>query len=201
MAWATEEWVEPSERRRGFVASIVLLVPVALGGLLFMFGLNAIFSGTGGVILTVAGLAVLIAVALGASMIHPYRRTTAVAAGTTVFHISPATWDVGEQVILNTSRCRKKQALAERGRPRVARVVYFFPNRPTQSHARGQSLARRRKQPRHLYELELQHPIDQIYMRGSARATPTDVTVTVRAKHSVDDVWKKKRTPHMDPSL
>lgn len=194
MVWAETEWVEPRERRRGIIAATVLFVVLGIGGALYTFGVFMITSGTSGIVLAVAGLAVLIAVALSANAIHPYRRTSAVEAGVTVFHMSPAAWNIGDQVVLETSHCRKKQALAEHWRPRVARVVYFFPQRPTQRYARGQSLAGRHRRPRHLYELELQHPIDPVYMRSSARATPTDVTVIVRAKHSLEGVWRKGRS-------
>lgn len=118
MVWAETEWVEPSERRRGIIASTVLFVILGIGGALYTSGVITITSGTSSIVLAVAGLAVLIAVALSANAIHPYRRTPAVEAGVTVFHMSPAAWNIGDQVVLETSHCRKKQALAEHWRPR-----------------------------------------------------------------------------------
>ncbi|MGO1629884.1 MAG: hypothetical protein ACTHX2_13820, partial [Microbacterium sp.] len=74
----------------------------------------------------------------------------------------------------------------------IAKVVYFFPQRPTIRHARGQTLAGRRHAPRHLYELELQRPVSRLYERGSSCATPDDVTVIIRTKHALSETWKKE---------
>lgn len=191
MVWAENEWVDEAVRRRGATASIVLIALALVGGALYLSGLFTMTSFPG-LPLVVAGLLILATTAVVALSLHAYRRVGREAAPTTVFHISPAAWTVGEAVTLEAARCRKKQGIAERWWARRARLVYFFPQRPTLRHARGQAFSGRRRVGRTLYELELQHPIDALYARGAALATPDDVTVVVRARQDLGSSWKKK---------
>lgn len=191
MVWAEHEWVEAAERRRGTVASVVLIGLTLVGGALYFSGLFTMVSGVG-LALVAAGLLVLLVTVVAAMAVHPYRRVASEDATTTVFHISPAAWTAGEAVTLEVARCRKKQAIAERWWPRRARLVYFFPQRPTLRHARGQTFTGHRGVERYLYELELQHPIDTLYARGAALAAPVDVTAVVRARQDLGSSWKKK---------
>jgi hypothetical protein len=190
MVWAENEWVEATERRRGTVANVVVIGLTLLGGALYFSGLFTMLSGPG-LVLVIAGLLVLLVTAVAAMSAHPYHRVPSEVAPTTVFHISPAFWTTGEAVTLDVARCRRKQAITERRWARRARLVYFFPQRPTLRHARGQTFSGRRHVDRYLYELELQHPIDALYARGAALATPYDVTAVVRARQVLGASWKK----------
>lgn len=167
MVWAEHEWVDAAERRRGRVASVVLIGLTLVGGAIYVSGLFTMFSGVG-LVLVAAGLLVLLVTVGVAMAAHPYRRVASEAAPTTVFHISPAAWTAGEAVTLEVARCRKKQAITERWWARRARLVYFFPQRPTFRHARGQTLTSRRRVDFYLYELEIQRPIAALYERGAA---------------------------------
>lgn len=190
MVWAEQEWVESAERRRGMVASVVLIGLTLVGGALYFSGLFAMSSGLG-LVLVVVGLLVIVAASVVAMNVHPYRRVASEGTPAVVFHISPASWTVGETVTLEVARCRNKQAIAELRRTHRARLIYFFPQRPTLRHARGQTFSGRRRAHRFLYELELQHPIEALYARGAALATPHDVTAVVIASQDLGASWKK----------
>lgn len=192
MVWAEHEWVDAAERRRGRVANVVLIGLTLVGGAIYVSGLFTMFSGVG-LMLVAAGLLVLSVTIVVAMTVNPYRRVASEVAPTTVFHISPAAWTSGEAVTLEVARCRKKQAITERWWARRARLVYFFPQCPTFRHARGQTLTGHRRVDFYLYELELQHPIDALYGRGAALATPDDVTALVRARQDLGSSWKKDR--------
>ena len=193
MVWAEEEWVEDTERRRGKIAGAVVIALTLIGGALYVWGLLAAQAGVGGLVVLGAGVLVLLATALAAMALHPYRRVSSDLAPPRVFHISPAIWSTGDLVTLEASRCRKKQAIAERRWARRARLVFFFRQRPTLGHARGQTLSGRRRAPRYLYELELQYPIDPLYARGAALATTSDVTVVVISRQDLGRTWKRTR--------
>lgn len=190
MVWAEQEWVEKAERRRGTVATVLLIGLIAVGGALYCFGLFRIDTSLGLLLVSAGLLALLVALAL-AMAVHPYRRVISAAAPSSVFHVSSALWAEGETVTLEVARCRKKQAAAERWWPRRAHLVYFFQQRPTLRHVRGQTFTRKRRAKRYLYELDLLHPIDTLYVRGPALATPDNVTVTVRSRQELASSLKK----------
>jgi hypothetical protein len=115
---------------------------------------------------------------------YPYRLVSDVQVDS-IFHISGALWEVGETVVLEVSRCRHLQLLGEGKRRRRARLVYFFPARPTRKEARAQSMAGRRNIPRYLYELEPLASIPAVYRNSAAMGTPNDLAVKVLARQPI----------------
>lgn len=195
MVWAERDWVPAAERRRVRLAWVLLITLLGTGGALYIGGMIAWLSSAVSFALAGAGALILVITGFVGLAVLPYRRVNSemVAATSTVFHISSADWAVGEVVTLEPAYCRKKQAIAERWWGRKARLVYFFPQRPTFRHARGQTLAGRRRAPRYLYELEVQHPIDALYGRGAALATPRDLRVAVIGRQELGSITMTSR--------
>ncbi|OWP20306.1 hypothetical protein CBF90_02100 [Microbacterium sp. AISO3] len=192
MTWAEKEWVDASERQQSTIATAVVTAFLAVGAVLYGVGLFTAATSGKGQLLIAGGILVLLATAYAAMALFSFRPTQGAPASQTIFHISPAIWAVGDPVTLEVARCSKKQAVAERWRPRRARLVYFFRQRPTLGHARGQSFSGGRHKPRYLYELELQHPIDALYGRGAVIASPQDVSVVVVARQELGSSWRGK---------
>lgn len=183
--WAEQDWVSPTDQRRGTATAFVLLGLALGGGGLYLAGIIWIRSGTG-IFLFSSGLVLLLATGALTVVANPYRRTDADESSLrTIFHLSPALWEEGRIITLEVNRCRKKQFIAERWAGRRSRLVYFFPQRPTYKHARGQTLAGKRGAGRYLYEMEVTEPIARLYRRGSALATPSNVTVVILRRQEV----------------
>lgn len=194
MTWAENDWVDTQEHRQSMIATAVVISLFVAGGTLYAVGLFVAATGGDGLVAIAGGLLVLLATIYAAMALYPYRRIVGAPAPRTVFHISSAVWAVDDLVTLEVARCHKKQAITEKRWPRRARLVYFFRQRPTLGHARGQSFSGRRRTPRYLYELQLQRPIDALYGRGAVVATPADVSVIVVARQDLGSSWKDGAT-------
>ncbi|WP_433673949.1 hypothetical protein [Microbacterium gorillae] len=190
--WGDVNWVPASESRRYFLHTVLLLVPLAVGGALMaagavMLGLKQISS----VWLLGSGLLILALVAALAPLWNTYRRAPASTVGATVFHVTAAEWAVGDVVTMKAHRGR--QYVADRAWGRRMPLVYVFPERPTIHHAKGQTLHGRRRSIRYLYELEVQNPPAAVYRRSSAVAIPHDLVVTVLSKEKIPEQRRRRR--------
>ena len=190
--WADHDWVADSERRRGRLAWIGPIAFTLVGGAFYFSGFIAITSSIGPVLLLIGLVLFLIATVLAVTA-SPYRRVRDVVDLATVFHISPVYWEEGERVTLEVARCRKRQFIAERRWGRRSRLVYFFAQRPAQRHARGQTLAGKRRSPRYLYELKVLQPVERLYKRESAMGTPSNLVVEVVRRQTAESISNGRR--------
>lgn len=185
--WAPETDATRREHRR---ASIVAWT---LGA--FLFAAAAVYLYAGllladyWLMLVVAfGLLAVISVFLYAFGIYrrvPPAEAREVLAGT-IFHASAADWEPGEEITLAVARCVKRQYLAGAGnRLRRWKVVYFFPQRPTEAQTRGQILAGKKHARRHLYEMTIIDAPAALYRRESAIAVPQDIRARVVARQEI----------------
>ena len=148
--------------------------------------------------LTLGILIAAVALAFGAVFVlpyvAPYRRCTEPMPAT-VFHVSHALWEEGETVTLEVARSRKsnRQYVAAGGRPKKMALVFFFPQRPTIEHARGQALKGKRRAQRYLYELRPTHAVERTYARTSAWATPADLTAVVVRRQELERLRERRR--------
>lgn len=189
--WAADDWVPAEVKRRSTRGTVTVLILTLIGGGLYLAGIATIRAPFGWP-LFVSGLLVLLAVIVLVTAANPYRRMSADAEPPRrIFHLSPEKWDEGETVTLEVDRCRKKQFIAEGRWGRRSQLVYFFPQRPTRRHARGQTLSGRRR-PRYLYELEVLSAVDAVYERGAARATTADLTARV-VRRQPAPAWVRRR--------
>ena len=189
--WAAEDWVPAEVKRRSTRGTATVLILTLIGGGLYLAGIVTIRAALGWP-LFVSGLLVLLAVIVLVTAANPYRRMSADAElPRRIFHLSPEKWDEGATVTLEVGRCRKKQFIAENRWGRRSQLVYFFPQRPTRRHARGQTLSGRRR-PRYLYELEVLSAFDAVYERGAARATAADLTARV-VRRQPAPAWTRRR--------
>lgn len=192
MVWSQTDWVAPSERRRIEVTTVATLATLAISTAFYVTGLLTIDSPTG-LVVTLVGFLLLVATAIAAPFIAPYRRIDSAESPVTAFHISPARWEVGDVVTLEVARAKRKQSITERWWPRRARMVYFFPQRPTHKQAKGQTLIGPHRRSRYLYEIELQRPVKELYRRCAAMGSTNDVTVVVASREELPEDWRKRR--------
>lgn len=88
---------------------------------------------------------------------------------------------------------RNRQYVASGGRPKKTALVFFFPQRPTIEHARGQSMKGKSRVQRYLYELQPTHGVDVVYARTSAWATPADLTALVVCRQELEPLRGRRQ--------
>lgn len=188
--WAADDWVPAEVKRRSARGTATVLTLTLIGGGLYLAGILTIRAPFGW-LLFVSGLLVLLAVIVLVTAANPYRRMNPDAElHRRIFHLSPEKWAEGATVILEVDRCRKKQFITENLWGKRSQLVYFFPQRPTRRHARGQTLSGRRR-PHYLYELEVLSAFGAVYERGAARATTADLIARVVRRQSAP-AWSRR---------
>lgn len=185
--WAASDWIDSTERRSQRFTTVALWALFAGGAVLYVAGFVGMWaSAPWSLAVLIAGLVAVIVGAPLHAFLYWYRRIADDASlPGKVFHISPAFWEVGEQVTLEIDRCRKKQWVLDGWCPRWKRMVFVFMRRPTLRHAQDQILAGAPQARRYLYELELRPPFGQVYACGPALAVSADTTVVVTDRQEV----------------
>lgn len=174
--WADEDWVPDAVRKQAARRTRIILGITVVGGALYFGGLFLMIGALPGLILVLAAFVCWLLLLALLPFWYAYRPTSiADLQGDRIFHISRALWEPGQDVTLQIGRSRKKQFIEGKILGKRTRLVYFFPRRPTQRHARGQTLHGKRREPRYLYELELVTAPEQLYSRGSAMGAPEDL--------------------------
>lgn len=184
--WADEDWVPDAVRKQAARRTRIILAITVIGGALYLGGLFLMIGALPGLILVLAAFVCWLLLLALLPFWYAYRPTsTADLQSDRIFHISRALWEPGQDVTLQIDLSRKRQFIAGKIWGRRTRLVYFFPRRPTQRHARGQTFHVKRREPRYLYELELVTAPERLYSRGSAMGAPNDLHTRVIRRQSV----------------
>lgn len=175
-----DEWVSEHERRRICVSTFTVVGALVAGFAVYVWGLAEMLSRGPHAWLALMGLSVMSGAAVVAIFALTYRRTgSTVPVGSTIFHVSTASWPAGTVVTLDPAR-RKRPAIVTNGwHVRLVGAIYFFPRRPTFKHVRSQSLSGKGSADRYAYELRLLRPIASVYEAGAARFSTEDLLVEV----------------------
>lgn len=185
--------IEERRRRRATVAAVSLMLAAFA---VYSFGLFA--RHLAAVAIGFGALAVLLPLLLAITSYRPAAGEESTRTGR-IFHISRARWSIGDLVTLHAHRSRRRQFIRnKRWLPTPARMIYFFPERPTHKAAKEQRLRGRRSHERYLYELAPMTPIRRIHRRGAAMATREDFCVKVIARQPITPGSIHARTSDRD---